>query len=65
MDTIEPENQEVDEQGPDELDHKFEASQRYIVIGTLGHGKSTVLNTLMGDQDTATFEAKRSVKSVT
>lgn len=37
--------------------------QRYLVIGTLGHGKSTVLNTLMGD-DTA-FAAKRSVKSVT
>ena len=37
--------------------------QRYLVIGTLGHGKSTVLNTLMG-QDAA-FAAKRSVKSVT
>ena len=36
---------------------------RFLVIGILGIGKSTLLNTLMGDE--AAFKAGRSVKGVT
>ena len=36
---------------------------RFLVIGILGIGKSTLLNTLMGDE--AAFKASRSVKGVT